>query len=239
MEMVKQPNVKLWHDRQRNQIRIRIPNKGTISIPYDEEVYKKLKEARTEYVESASKEESKPRTTVTDVSLWNTFIARRRPLIEELIAKVGWFQSAILDIGANTMLLITLISDPEEAEKLPELIGKLKDKDEFVGYVMNKLIALYQSAKGFEEVAKLRERVTELEAENALLTEVVARLKGVTEELRRRLDIALSIMNSDELRRYAKVLTLQGIGETLKTVSLQVKSPPRLEKEGEVGVEGG
>ena len=205
MEIVKDRNARLWRDVKKNLIRIRLPSGRSISIPYEEEVYLRLKEARDEALGRKGTATTVARAVVSDIALWNTFIAKRRPLIEELIARVSWFQSAVLDIGANVVLLSFLIGEPEEPERIPEILADIKDKDKFVGFVMEKILTVYQAAKGVDEIARLRERVRMLEAENAVMKMALDRLRVTAADLRRKLDIALATMSAPELRTFAKV----------------------------------
>ncbi|RLG79763.1 MAG: hypothetical protein DRO09_03975, partial [Thermoprotei archaeon] len=89
MEIVKDRNARLWRDVKKNLIRIRLPSGRSISIPYEEEVYLRLKEARDEALGRKGTATTVARAVVSDIALWNTFIAKRRPLIEELIARVS------------------------------------------------------------------------------------------------------------------------------------------------------
>jgi len=209
-QLVKQPGIKLWHDRQRNYIRIRLPEGRTINIPYDEDVYNRLKAAREEYKKGGTaKVTSKP--VMSDLTLWNTVISRRRPLIESLISKVAWLQEALLDVGMNTLLFAFTISKEADPNKITELLGKIRDKDEFVGYITNKLISLYMSSKGFEEVEELRRKIIELEAENAILRETVERLRSVNQDLSSKLELAMSLMDKPALTKYARILTIKSV----------------------------
>ncbi|MBM1154932.1 hypothetical protein DRN94_003535 [archaeon] len=232
----------LWHDRQRNRIRIRIPGGRTYSIPYDEDVWHRLRAAKLE-----SKEErvvSRPERVVSDLTLWNTWIKRQRPLIEELISRISWFQSAVLDIGANTILLMTLVPTeeiPGTAEDLLSKLKELKDRDKFVGYVMDRLINLYIAARGEAEVAALRERSRELEVENSILWEAYMKHRVTSDELKRKLDLALATMCDKDLRKYTRILTLYSIGKSITEARMIIsrgEESPKAE-EGEEVESGG
>jgi len=213
IEMVKN-GAHLWLDRKRNRIRVRIPGVKTYQIPYDEEIWERLKKAKEEAREEA-KREAKTRVgqpVISDISVWNAFIAKRRPLVEELIHKIGWLQSAILDIGMNTVLLTFLISGRTEVDELNELLVTLRDKDQFVNYVMDTLITIYKAAKGIDEVLKMRDQMKLLDLKLTLAKQMIERLMEENNMLKRKLDIALGVMNRKSLMKYAKILAVQGIG---------------------------
>lgn len=209
----------LWHDRKYNRIRLRDPETGkTLSIPYDPEIYERLKKAKDEGKKGRKEEKPAKKPPVTsDIMLWNTFIGKHRPLIESLISRIGWLQEAVLDIGMNTLLMTLIIAD-ESPEKLVEVLRKIRDRNEFVGYVMDKLFNIYLSTRDVEIVSKLRERIKELEVQVAILEDIVRkrneeieRLKVIAGDLKTKLDMALSIMSSDELRRLMKAYTVSAI----------------------------
>lgn len=218
IEMVKN-GAHLWLDRKRNRIRVRLPGVKTYQIPYDEEIWEKLKKAKEEAREEA-KREAKTRVgqpVISDISVWNAFIAKRRPLVEELISKIGWLQSAVLDIGMNTVLLTFLISGRTEVDELNELLMTLRDKDQFVNYVMDTLITIYKAAKGIDELMKMRDQLRIMDIKLTLAKQVINKLMEENENLRRRLDIALGVMPRKSLLKYAKILAVQGIAQYTPT----------------------
>jgi len=226
IEYVKQ-GAHLWYDRERNRIRVRVPGLKSFSIPYDEHIWRKLREAKGETVEE---QKALKQPAVSDVSLWNTIIAKRRPLIEELIEKVGWFQSAVLDIGTNTILISFLISGKRKPEEIKSLLESIKDKKQFVSFIMENIMTLYQAATDVDALKRLRERNRLLDLKLTLAKETVDSLYRENQNLRRRLDIALSVMDRKGLIRYAKVLALSSIGEEVPQVAPQ-------QVEGEIEVE--
>lgn len=236
----------IWVDKRIDKIRLRDPETGrSISIPYDPEIYDRLRKARKEGMkergEKTGSETPRRSPAVTsDITLWNTFIGKHRPLIESLISRVAWLQDAVIDIGINTLLFTLMISN-EKPDTLIDTLKQIKDKDVFIGYVMDKLVTLYLSSKGLEEVDKLRERIKELELENAVLYEALQKktgelekIKKIATDLKTKLDIALSIMNSDELRRLMKIYLMASITEYFEKKSeekeVRQSSPPEEEE---------
>lgn len=212
----------LWYDKKYNRIRLRDPEtRRTISIPYDEELYKRLKSAKEKSKKNAEQEEKQEATgfkkkvqVVEDIALWNTFIGKHRPLIESLISRISWLQDAVLDIGMNALIFSMLVSR-ENPEDIKEVINKIHDRNEFVAYVMDKLHSLYVASKGLDTIEELKLKIRQLEAENAVLyqliqskNEEINKYKNMVNNLKRKLDIALSIMNRKELKQYLRVLIL-------------------------------
>lgn len=242
----------LWYDRRGNRIRLRDPvTRKTVSVPYDEELYKRLKKAKEEgkkarQQEKGEEERGRPRKAspiTTDIALWNTFIGKHRPLIESLILRVGWLQDAIIDIGMSALIFAMLVSR-EEPENLKEVVSKIRDKDEFVGYVMDKLHTLYVAAKGLDEIEELKNRIRELEAENALLYYVLTNksreadmYRSLAQDYKRKLDIAVSVMRREELREYLKRLTVTISMKGYGKVSVETGSETNINA-GEQGEHG-
>ena len=205
----------LWVDRKKNKIRLRDPQtRKTISIPYDEAIYERLRKLKEEIRKERRAIRTKPAVVSGDLTLWNTFVGKHRPLIESLIARVSWLQDAIIDIGINTLLLVLMVTN-EKPEDLVKVIGEIHDRDKFVAYIMNKIVDIYMAAKGADEISKLRERIAELEAKLALLEEALENyrqryeeMKIIAGDLKTKLDIALSIMNERELRKMLKVMAV-------------------------------
>ena len=209
--IVQQPGIKLWQEKRR-RIKIQTPEGRVITIPYDDEVYARLKQAREEYKARAKKGTEQPqRMVVSDITLWNTVIARRRPLIESLIERVGWLQEALLDIGMNTLLFTFMISKEDDPDKMVETLVKIREKDKFVSYIMDKLLSLYLAAGDVNAVEELRYRIRELEAENAMLHDLLQKMKLANMDLSKKLDIALSVMSREQLERYARILTIKSL----------------------------
>jgi len=207
IEMVRN-GASFWYDKRGNRIRVRDKvTKKTYSIPYDLDIYARLEQAKIEAEEK--KETPAPkRNIVSDISLWNTWIRKRRPLLEQVVERVAWFQDAIYEVGANTILLMFFINNPAEAEELPMLVRNLKDKDRFVTFIMDRLANLYAASKGVDEINRLREKVSELMVENALLTNMVEKLNAKLADLQYKFNLALGIMCEKDLRKYSKAITI-------------------------------
>ena len=234
-ELVRQGG-RVYRDTVENRILIRMPDGTTYRLPYDESLFDELKALQREVQEEGAPEGERPhrerRTPVTDAQLWNTWIKKERPLVEDLIRRISWFQSAVLEIGANTLLLVFLMTEPAEVEKLPDIVKKVKDRDEFVNFVMNRLVDIYAASRGAEEVMEMRERVRELMAENAFLENLVYGLKARVDDLERKLAIAQACMCGRDLRKYAQVLTLHYYGQYLVSPPAPPKEKPESESEG-------
>ena len=214
-ELIRQ-GAKVWRDMNRNRIVLRMPDGSAYTLPYDDELYNELKNLYEE-VKSKMEEEKEPavprgrRRPMTDAEVWTTFVGRRRPLVEQLIDRVSWFQSAIIDIGINSMLLTFLMTNPAEADRLPEIVGKLKDRDRFVSFIMDRLVEIYSMSRGKEEIMRLRERAAELLAENAYLKSVLEKVVPATNRLRRYLEVAFACMDERALRRFTRIVTVDSL----------------------------
>lgn len=236
----------IWYDKKGNRIRLRDPEtRKTISIPYDAELFKRLKEAKKE----AKKEEKREKNAIStkkitqvvdDVMLWNTFIGKHRPLIESLISRVGWLQDAIIDIGMNAMLFAMLVSR-EQPDKLKEVMNQIHDKDAFVAYIMDKLHSIYTAAQGLDKIEELKLRIRELEMYNAILyeslmkkTEELRRAKEMIQELKRKLDIAISIMSRKELKQFMRAIIISGMTRRSAEMAGEQESP---QQESNINVE--
>jgi len=234
VEVIKSdPNSRVAIERKEGvPYRIRIVAGGrTYRIGYDESVYNKLKEAESEARSRKESGSKGPQQVTSDIGIWTTYIRGKRPLVEQLVEKLAWLQGALIDIGANAFLAVMLASG-EDPDRISERLGSLNDKETLVNYVTDKLLTFISAAKDVSTISSLKERVAALEVQNALLTESLEKLKLYAGDLRRKLDIALSIMGSSELRRYAKVLMMESLGRVIqeRVVSGEGK---------EVGGEGG
>jgi len=233
----------IWYDRRYNRIRLRDPEtRKTISIPYDEAIYERLKEAKNEAKKQAKSNEgersedrrgrSKVSKPVTDdVMLWNTFIGKHRPLIESLISRVGWLQDAIIDIGINAMLFAMLVSR-EQPDKLKEIMTQIHDKDAFVSYIMDKLHSIYTAAQGLDKIEELKMKVREIEMYNAVLydtlmkrVEEVKKLREMLQDMKHKLDIAISIMSRKELKQFMRSIIISSFARRGTESGGEIESP--------------
>ncbi len=225
----------IWYDKKGNRIRLRDPEtRKTISIPYDEELFRRLKKAKEEAKKETKQEVQKTKkqpVTVDDITLWNTFIGKHRPLIESLIARISWLQDAVLDIGMNALLFAMLVSR-ETPDTLKDVLEQVHNKDAFVSYVMDKLHSIYVAAQGLDQIEELKLRIRELEAQVAVLYEAVKqkneelnKYRMLVEDLRRKLDMALSIMSRKELKQYMRSLLISTISRYSAEKEAGEKSP--------------
>lgn len=235
----------IWYDRRYNRIRLRDPEtRKTISIPYDEAIYERLRKAKEEAkkgkkeggAEEATEKRGRPKAVkpvTDDIALWNTFIGKHRPLIESLISRVGWLQDAIIDIGINSLLFAMLVSR-EQPDKLREVMTQIHDKDAFVAYIMDKLHSIYTAAQGLDKIEELKLKVRELEMYNAILydslmkrTEELRKAREMIHELKRKLDIAISIMSKKELKQFMRAIIISGMARRGEEIAGEAQSPPQ------------
>ena len=235
----------IWYDRRYNRIRLRDPEtRKTISIPYDEAIYERLRKAKEEAKKGKKEGETgevtekrgRPKAVkpvTDDIALWNTFIGKHRPLIESLISRVGWLQDAIIDIGINSMLFAMLVSR-EQPDKLREVMTQIHDKDAFVAYIMDKLHSIYTAAQGLDKIEELKLKVRELEMYNAILydslmkrAEELRKAKEMIYELKRKLDIAISIMSKKELKQFMRAIIISGMARRGEEIAGETQSPPQ------------
>ena len=241
-DLIENWNGRVYAERSRNYIRIE-SDKGVYRLPFDEALYNELKSFE-KIVRGKIAEEEKPESppqppsklmkkgrTLIDLDVWNTWIAKRRPLIEDLIQRIGWFQSAVQEIGSNVILFALLTSSPTAVDELPDTLRKIKDRDEFVSFVMDKLVTMYVASRDRDVVEKLREENIKLRVLNAFLEQQYSQLKyrffDIVSRLRKNLEIALSVMPDYALKRYAKVVTLTTIGEKITSaIPVSVEEKP-------------
>jgi len=205
--------------RQEDKIRVDVDGRSYL-IPYNEEAYKKLKEVEQEV--RASVGVGRGRTSVSgysDVALFMTQVRGKRPLVEQLMDKLTWLQGAMLDFGAESLIAI-LLATGEDPDKIPQIIQGFNDRASFVNYLITKLYNLLKLTKECGDAAALREELTEKDLKLSILEEKINELytmfSMLNEEvmkIKRMRDIALILMNDEQLSKYSKIIQIMGITE--------------------------
>jgi hypothetical protein len=206
--------------RQEDKIRVDVDGRSYL-IPYNEEAYKKLKEVEQEVRSAVGS--SRGRTTVpgySDVALFMTQVKGKRPLVEQLMDKLSWFQGAMLDVGAEALIAI-LLAYGEDPDRIPQIIQGFNDRSTFVNYVITRLYNLIKLTKECGDTAALREELTEKDLKLSILEEKVNELYAMfsmlNEEvikIKRMRDIALILMSDEQLSKYSKIIQIMGITES-------------------------
>jgi len=200
---------------KRKYIKLRDPELIKKLEQMKEEIKSKKKQEQTEeeQEESEAKTQKKiQRSMLSDLGLWTAVVTAKRPLLTEIINRVSWLQSAIMDIGLNTVLFTLTIGGGDlEREDLERILGEIRDRERFVSYIMDKLISIFIASKGHEEIEKLRARITALEMEKNLATMIIEKLKTQLALYKRAYDVAVATMPPDVLRHYTKKAMVLGL----------------------------
>jgi predicted RNase H-like nuclease (RuvC/YqgF family) len=209
--------VRVFREGQ-NKIRIDVDDQ-TRRIPYNEELFKKLQAVAAEVKETIR---SRGRTSVagtSDTALFSTQVRGKRPLVEQLMEKLTWLQGAMLDVGAETFVAV-LMASGENPDRIPEIIQGFNDREKFVNYVLDKLYNFISAAKSQQEALSLREQLVERDLKIAVLEDkleemsvAVSMMSTRLERLKRMYEMALSIMDVEQLDKHTRMLQILGIIE--------------------------
>lgn len=217
---IREAKQKVYVRRDGDRIRIIVDGKS-ISIPYDEETYKRLYDLANEVREQLRSGRGTEVRSVSDVSLFMTTVRGRKPLVEHLMEKLTWFQKAVLDIGSEAFIAVLLASG-EDPNKIPQIVEGTRDVDKFKSYVLDKFYNLVaagkDSSKLIAQIEELREEVNLKDAQLALLEEKLGELSSrlsyfasSAERFRRMLEIAMTLMTSEQLDKYTRILSVMGL----------------------------
>jgi hypothetical protein len=222
-------------EKSANRIRIKFSSGAERSIPYDEELCKELQDLAREARERSST--TPPRGTGSvpreDIQLYYTVVKGKRPLVEQLVSKLSWLQSAITDIGSETLLII-LMASGESPDRIGEVVSKFGDPEKLVSYVREKLLNFIVSATNPQQVEELREKLAETQVSLAVCLEENEKLRSSNQMLWSRLRQALSIMAAPELRKLLEVMILESF------IQAGIKASEEVARGGgEVGGESG
>jgi hypothetical protein len=209
--------VRVFREGQ-NKIRIDVDDQ-TRRIPYNEDLFKKLQTVAAEVKETIR---SRGKTSVagtSDTALFSTQVRGKRPLVEQLMEKLTWLQGAMLDIGAETFVAV-LMASGENPDRIPEIIQGFNDKEKFVNYVLDKLYNFISAAKSQQEALSLREQIVERDLKIAVLEDkleemsvAMSMMSARLERLNKMYEMALSIMDAEQLDKYTRMLQILGIIE--------------------------
>ena len=209
--------VRVFREGQ-NKIRIDVDDQ-TRRVPYNEDLFKKLQAVAAEVKETIR---SRGKTSVagtSDIALFSTQARGKRPLVEQLMEKLAWLQGAMLDIGAETFVAV-LMASGENPDRIPEIIQGFNDKEKFVNYVLDKLYNFISAAKSQQEALSLREQIVERDLKIAVLEDkleemsvAMSMMSARHERLKRMYEMALSIMDAEQLDKYTRMLQILGIIE--------------------------
>jgi len=209
--------VRVFREGQ-NKIRIDVDDQ-TRRIPYNEELFKKLQAVAAEVKEAIRGRGRTSSAGTSDVALFSTQVRGKRPLVEQLMDKLAWLQGAMLDIGAETFVAV-LMASGENPDRIPEIVEGFNNREKFVNYVLDKLYNFISAAKSQQEVLAMREQLVERDLKIAMLEDkmeemnvAMSMLMERAEKLRRMYEMALSIMDAEQLDKHTRMLQLLGIIE--------------------------
>ena len=209
--------VRVFREGQ-NKIRIDVDDQ-TRRIPYNEELFKKLQAVAAEVKEAIRGRGRTSSAGTSDVALFSTQVRGKRPLVEQLMDKLAWLQGAMLDIGAETFVAV-LMASGENPDRIPEIVEGFNNREKFVNYVLDKLYNFISAAKSQQEVLAMREQLVERDLKIAMLEDkmeemnvAMSMLMERAEKLRRMYEMALSIMDVEQLDKHTRMLQLLGIIE--------------------------
>jgi hypothetical protein len=156
----------------------------------------------------------------------------KRPLVEQLMEKLAWLQGAMLDIGAETFVAV-LMASGENPDRIPEIVEGFNNREKFVNYVLDKLYNFISAAKSQQEVLAMREQLVERDLKLAMLEDKMEEMNVAMsvlmerlEKLKRMYEMALSIMDTEQLDKHTRMLQILGIIE-----GGEVQLPGRPEQE--------
>jgi hypothetical protein len=230
--------VRVFREGQ-SKIRIDVDDQ-TRRIPYNEDLFKKLQAVATEVKEAIRGKGRTSAAGTSDVALFSTQVRGKRPLVEQLMEKLAWLQGAMLDIGAETFVAV-LMASGENPDRIPEIVEGFNNRDKFVNYVLDKLYNFISAAKSQQELLALREqliekdlklamledKMDEIRTENLMLTEKI-------EKLKRMYEMALAIMDKEQIDKHVRMLQIIGIiegGEEMMPRRIEQEVPPGGENE--------
>jgi hypothetical protein len=197
-------------EKSANRIRIAFSSGAERSIPFDEELCKELQDLAREARERGSMPKGTGGVPREDIQLFYTAVKGRRPLVEQLVSKLSWLQTAITDIGAETLLII-LMASGENPDRIGEVVAKFGEADKLVAYVREKLLNFIVSAVNPQQVEELRMKLAETQLFLASCLEVNDKLRSEKQTLENRLRQALSIMTASELRKMFEIILLESL----------------------------
>jgi hypothetical protein len=197
-------------EKQANRIRILFSSGAERNIPYDEELCKELQTLAREVRERGSAPKGTGNVPREDIQLYYTTVKGKRPLVEQLVSKLSWLQTAITDIGAETLLII-LMASGENPDRIGEVVSKFGEAEKLVAYVREKLLNFIVSAVNPQQIEELRTELAKTQLFLASCLEVNDKLRSDKQMLEIRLRQALSIMTAPELRKMFEVMLLESL----------------------------
>jgi hypothetical protein len=211
--------------RSEGRIVVQFSSGATKSItPFDEELCKELQDLAREVRDRGSTPKGTGSVPKEDIQLFYTAVKGKRPLVEQLVSKLSWLQSAITNIGSETLLII-LMASGENPDRIGEVVSKFGDADKLVSYVREKLLNFIVSAVNPQQVEELRTELVKTQLYLASCLEVNDKLRSDKQKLESRLRQALSIMAAHELRKMFEVILLESlIQASFKTSEETVES---------------
>jgi hypothetical protein len=211
IEMDSKPQVLCKRTENRIVVQFSSGASKTIS-PFDEELCKELQNLAREVRERSSAQVPRGAGSVPkeDIQLYYTAIKGKRPLVEQLVSKLSWLQTAITDIGSETLLII-LMASGENPDRIGEVVSKFGDPEKLVSYVREKLLNFIVSAVNPQQIEELRTELVKTQLFLASCLEVNDKLRSDKQMLEMRLRQALSIMTAPELRKMFEVMLLESL----------------------------
>jgi hypothetical protein len=207
-----------------NRIRVEVDGEHYY-LPYDEETLNRLQALAAEVRERIRSGERTEVRGVSDIALFATTVRGRKPIVENLMEKLSWLQNVIQDIGTEAMIAV-LMASGEDPERIQSVIEGARDVERFKTYVIEKfynlLVAGKDSTKLVSQLEQLKEELSMRDIKIAVLEQKLDELGSkvwylmdVAGRYRKMLEMAVTLMNDEQLTKFTKMLKVFGlVGES-------------------------
>jgi hypothetical protein len=152
----------------------------------------------------------------TDYRVWWERITQQRPLIEDIVKRVSWLQTALFDIGFAAFLTLCQYAKIPP-EQWNEKLMQYQNREAFVKDMLMFMAALLEASKKASIVAELEKKVKALDFECELCYDAFERLKekyrNDTEKLLKRMSLLVASMCDQDRERFMQAEILMQLGE--------------------------
>lgn len=218
--LVREAKQKVYVRKMGDKIRIDVDGKS-YTMPYDEELLNRLQAIASEVRDKIRSGEKTEVKGVSDIALFATTVRGRKPIVENLMEKLSWLQSAIQDIGTEAMIAV-LMASGESPEKIQTVIEGARDVERFKSFVMEKfynlLIAGKDSSKMMSQLEQLKEEVSMRDLKIAVLEQKLEELSGKlwylmdsADRYRKMLEMSMTIMDDRQLDKLIRMFKVFGL----------------------------
>jgi hypothetical protein len=193
---------------------------------FEKYLQKKDKKVESSSVNSGNSNEENPKeefvrkaelaALATDYRVWWERITQQRPLIEDIVKRVSWLQTALFDIGFAAFLTLCQYAKIPP-EQWNEKLMQYQNREAFVKDMLMFLAALLEASKKASIIAELEKKVKALDFECELCYEAFERLKekyrNDTEKLLKRMSLLVASMCDQDRERFMQAEILMQLGE--------------------------